>query len=221
MTALIYFLHPDYIILATDSLATTEDSSPIRFVTKIMPLPHIKSVICGTGSFELIIDWFSFIQKHIIAKDIHLIDKLAPEYIRNIYYSYPKENQINSTIYQFGYDIKEMKFVGYAYRSTDNFNSEKLIYGIGIKPPDVMEDAELILWKENDIYKKIINLIIKQKEIENKKDSKDKVGIGGAIYIFQMVNNYNFFCETYIFDDFESTYNEMLNTIKNSGGILL
>jgi len=172
-------------------------------------------------ALELIIDWYSFIQKNIISNDINFIDKLSSENIRNIYQQFHEDKQVDSTIYHFGFDLKEMKFIGFAYRSKNNFISEKLIYSIGIKPPDEVEDFGKLLMDGSDIYSNIIKLIIKQKEIDDKKDIKDKVGIGGSVHIFTMKSNSYYFSESYYFEDYEQIFKEMLNTVRSLGGTIL
>lgn len=63
MTALNFILDPKYVIITTDTLISrSEDKQPSNYASKIFPLPHIKGVLCGTGVFEIIFEWFYVIQ---------------------------------------------------------------------------------------------------------------------------------------------------------------
>jgi hypothetical protein len=101
MSALIYFLQENQVVLAMDTLSSARAESelkPFKYVSKIFPLPHMNSVICGTGEFFPILKWFEFVESSIVANGIVYLNRLTElsikEFMKN-------ENPSNSltTIY--------------------------------------------------------------------------------------------------------------------------
>jgi len=223
MSALDFILTEKSIIVATDTLTRDVDGGVFTFVTKVFPLPHLKSVICGTGSLDLLIDWFVFVQKQVIGKDIYIINKLAPVELSKIYSRYKDKlgSKNTSTIYHFGYSINEEKFVGFAYRSSNNFISEKLPYGTGLKPYG-KEIEEFAIKQVNEKgIKGIIEIMKKQKNIDDNKELKESVGIGGAIHILLLTKEMQFIWECYTFSDYNDMFNEGIKNLQNNNGVIL
>lgn len=64
MTAFLYLLQENSVNITMDSLLTDRlTKEPLKFVTKIFLLPHLKGAVCGTGRLDIIIEWYSYIQK--------------------------------------------------------------------------------------------------------------------------------------------------------------
>jgi hypothetical protein len=210
MTALCYVLQPSEVMIMMDTLTTTIDKKPFNYASKIFPLPHLNGIICATGSIGLIIDWFSIIQKNVIAKNISYLNTIASEQLRKIYEQY---NEVgDSTIYHFGYnEVKEI-FQGFAFRSKNNFEIEKLVYSIGIKP----SDGDIISYASNKIeingmFNGIIDTIRKQKEIQDIKPNElNKIKIGGGIHCLIINKDTQIMWQCYTFPDYEEIFNEML-----------
>ncbi len=208
MTALNYILLPDQVYIAMDTLASSEQKEPLSYFTKIFQVPHLKGVICGTGCSQIILDWYNFIQTQVIAKDIFLLNNFATEKLLEISAKYP---QMSATIYHFGYNEKEECFYGFAFRSTKKYEIEKLVYGIGIKPPDELDlkyCQELII--EKRLPQVFIEYITMQKAIDQNKPKDERLGIGGEVIYLVMNCNVQYLTVCYRFDDYNDLFQQML-----------
>jgi hypothetical protein len=215
MTALIYLLMEDTVILAMDSLSLSHDKKPFKYVTKIFPLPHLNGVMVGTGSLNLAMDWFNFIQSKVIAKDMLFLDDIAPSQLLELSEAYKTTSDMSTTIYHFGYDEGNKHFMGFAYRSTNNFNSERLIYSMGMKPDyGNIQEIGLNVIREKGIPEGLIDLINKQKRYDDELPAKDRLGIGGEIHLFIMTPKNQSLSICHRFADYDDLYSIMLDNLK-------
>lgn len=82
-----------------------------------------------------------------------------------------------ATLYHFGYSRKEAKYVGYAYRSSDDFKSNRLQdSSLGIKPQVHIEASEDIKFPDF-----LITIILEQQRQDQLLPLDKQVGIGGEI----------------------------------------
>jgi len=185
--SILNFLYTDeYVIAMADTLASTAGGIPHMFVTKIFALPHINTIICGTGNYNTVLAWCNFIQTSVIANNVDDLDQISPENIRNIYNKITGDNLISTTIYHFGFIEKEGKYLGYAYRSKNNFVSEKLEKGFGIKPPDEIDIEKILSVYDGDRNKVFVEICKKQKEVDDNRSKDERLGIGGSVYLYKM-----------------------------------
>jgi hypothetical protein len=136
MTVINFALLEDGVYVVADTLATTDRYEPGFFTSKVHPVPHLNGLICGTGSLGFILDWSRHVLGGMLALDIGHLDEFTPNSLRDLHAARPEAERLamTSTIYHLGFDDSEDRFVGYAYRSTDNFDSERLEYGTRLKP---------------------------------------------------------------------------------------
>ncbi len=220
MTALDFIIQDDAVIVAMDTLSLRAvDHKPYKMVTKFLPIPHMNTLICGTGNMSAIIDWFSWVEKNVIANGIYQLDKITQQVIKEFMDTHNGDN--SCTIYQFGLHELDGKYHGYAYRSANDFRSEEIQQGIGVKPPDAFLTADRTVdlspyAPEGATIQEILsNIMHRQKEYDDSLDVDDRLGIGGIIQIVFLskdkmtIENYEYF------DDFESTYVEMLKNLDN------
>lgn len=217
MTALIYLLDPKGVIIGTDTLSLGSNKSPHNYLTKVYPLPHLKSIICGTGSADLAIDWFSFIHRCVVGKDITILRETAQARLNEIFSGYNFHSTMTATIYQFGYNLKSKKFEGYRYHSEDNFKEVSLPYKVGIKPygEQIIESSKSKK-KCNDQIEFIIDTIKKQKQIDDRQDDTERLGIGGHIHVLTVTKLYQILWEVYEFSDYEKTFLEIVEYRKRN-----
>lgn len=215
MTALLYFLRPEQVLIAMDSLVTEPNTAaPRSFVTKILPVPHLSGVICGTGTLQVLLDWFSFVQENVVARDIVFLNNCAQGKLKEISVSQGAPTDATTTIYHFGYSTEEGKFAGYAFRSEKDFQCERLIEGFAVKPPDgiVLEDA----WhkiEEIGFLDGFSVLIRQMKDEDERKPPAKRVGIGGEIHIYQLLRS-NFILLVHDrFKDYEEAWQAMLTRV--------
>lgn len=112
------------------------------------------------------------------------------------------------TIYHFGFSEDTNSIKSYAYRSANEFKSESLQFGIGVKPEcNVKSDYEL--------PKDIPNMMKEQRLIQSKKPLSDRVYIGGEIMIYHLESNGICIYSLGKFDDFYETQNEIITNYSN------
>jgi hypothetical protein len=212
MTALNFILAEQYLFLVSDTLSLTNDKDSFKYVTKILMLPHLKGVICGTGSFDLILKWYETIQKKIIGRDIDILRNYSSDELEKIYFDELKaKDDHNSTIYHFGYIPGKEKFEGYVYRSKNGFAEEKLDYGLGLKPfgNEIAGYARQQI--EDNLVDGLINIMCKQKELDEAQEKEEQVGIGGSIHLLEFTKTHQKLSEIYQFPDYEKKFYEMLD----------
>lgn len=136
MTVLNFAITPDGIFVLMDSLVT-QDDEPAFFTSKAMPVPHLNGIICGTGLQKVFHLWSLRVLGGMVAFDLPDLDQFATDSLRDVWSELPEEERQagTSTIYHFGYDSASDEFLGYAYRSTNDFESEQLMHGVATKPP--------------------------------------------------------------------------------------
>jgi len=81
MTALNFRLRPTMVFISMDTLASKPGGECLGFSSKVLPLPHLHGVVCGTGSLNLVLDWFTFIQTRVSASDMRDLDDVAPHHL--------------------------------------------------------------------------------------------------------------------------------------------
>lgn len=212
MTALIYIYKNDRVCLAMDSLALDGDKHPLKYVSKFILLPHLQCLICGTGRLDLVIKWFEFVQNSVVFKNVVDLNRHVQGHLKKISDELNIPTIKSSTIYHFGVDKLNNEIIGYAYRSENSYESEELIHSIGIKPnyEDIAHRA-IALLKQEGIIPGIIAIIALLKEIDEKLELEQKIGIGGEIHLVVLDRNGKYSVETiYQFSDYEQVFSKML-----------
>lgn len=202
MTALNWLLKEDKCVIAADTLAFIQDNQPKQFVSKILPLPHLNMVICGTGNSELIIRYYMAIQLHVIARDMYSLNSIAKNLLLQLNKDYSEEE--TSKIFHFGYSEINDRFEGYMFQSAESFSIEKIAFGFGVHPALPFELVENIANNAyNDDYY-FTQLISEQKR-------KAVVSIGGEIQRAVLSYNGCSLSTIFRFEDYEENYVSMLN----------
>ena len=91
MTSLVFYLRPEIVFIAMDTLVSTVDKNKLHhFCSKIFPLPHLGSVMCGTGNMELAVEWFKQVHHNFYSdvcnlklKDVCDLNKETPSRLLN------------------------------------------------------------------------------------------------------------------------------------------
>jgi hypothetical protein len=183
MTVLNYLLTDEAVYLLTDTLLSDpDDLSPVAFTTKIHALPHLQALICGTGQAQAIAEWVATVNLALPARDVVHLDQFAPPELRKLFARHPKEGagerELTSTLYHFGFDERARRFVGFAYRSADDFRSEPLPQGFGLKPaPDWPLDGRKI----TRLPEHFIAIAKKQKAQDEAAEASNRVMVGGKL----------------------------------------
>jgi len=185
---------------------------PSFYTTKIFPLLHLNGVMCGTGLGPFVHDWFVYVNTAIIAHDMEHLNQFVMEPLRKLAERHHVSEVSSVTIYHFGYSENQQCFKGYAYRSTNNFLSEELIYGFGVKPQVNYEIPSPINLPDD-----FIKLAIQQRLEDEKLPIGKRVGIGGEIHILYMTPNKMILTRCHRFDDYLAMYGEMCKNLKLTG----
>lgn len=218
MTVLNFAITADGAFVATDSLVTL-DGSPSFFTSKAVPVPHLNGLICGTGLQAFIHRWTLTVLGGVVAVDMPDLDQFASEGLRRIWSQMSDEERGagTSTVYHFGYDQETAQFVGFAYRSTNDFVSEPLPHGVATKPP-YLGDLPMLGFP-NDFVEVCRAQRIEQDDLP----PDERVYIGGQIVAYMMLANREEGREPIItttvqvafdFEDFERMYWQCLSSLE-------
>jgi len=169
-------------VLADTVLSDPDDLSPVSFATKVHALPHLQAVICGTGHAQSIAEWVALVNLSLPARDIVQLDRFAPAKLRELFMQYSNKDtggrDITTTLYHLGFDQRGRRFVGFAYRSADNFRSEPLPQGFGFKPaPDWPVDSTKI----TRLPEHLIGIAKRQKAQDEATEAAKRVMVGGQL----------------------------------------
>jgi hypothetical protein len=155
------------------------DKMPIGFQRKFLPVPESNMIIAGTGSAGFINGWFGYVSTYLNQADIDDLDLCAPDVLRN---SAEDLGEITTTMYHFGYSEREIRYIGYAYRSTANFKSERLQYALGFKPEVSINPSENIQFPNF-----LIEIVLDQQRYDRMLPIDKQVGIGGEIEFAELI----------------------------------
>jgi hypothetical protein len=206
MTALVFWNSAETVVVAMDTLAMTADTrQPYFYMSKAFPLPHLEMLMCGTGVGDLSKDWYFRLQK-FLAYDIVCLDQFVQSSLLELASKYNLNADLTATIYHFGYSLTERCYVGYAYRSTNQFRSERLPYGLATKPP--IQDPKLGQFPDD-----FIELVKRQRFEDEQLPEAERIFIGGEIQTYILQNRSINIQTVYRFDDYQDTYQAMLSNL--------
>lgn len=205
MTALIYKLSHEEILIAMDTLSISQDDkSPLSYVTKFTILPHLRSVIAGTGDASLISNWFKFVNWDLNVQTIEQLNDITPNILQREWRESCGNIPSSATLFHFGYSEKSKVHIGYRYSSRDNFVSQQLPYTFGYKP-GVPESLFNDLRKSGGgVENLMLNLMIEQQKSDNELAIAEKVGIGGEICLIIIKGNTISTLPIYRFESYDS-----------------
>lgn len=206
MTALIYALQPDQVCLAMDTLTVSaDDKTPLLFQTKFSVLPHLKMVIAGTGLAAMVTQWFQFVNGNMVARDIDHVDVYAPAALRRAGAACPGTDLSTTTLYHFGYSDQQQCYVGYAYRSANNWVSEKLPFALGVKPPVPVPPTNDIQFPQF-----LVDVMLEQRRADQLLPHSERVGIGGEVSFVVMRDHSITVTPVHRFESYETEFQQMV-----------
>ncbi|MGA9997388.1 MAG: hypothetical protein WBP93_18360 [Pyrinomonadaceae bacterium] len=186
MSSLIFHTDEEQAFVATDTLATSPSGEPFMFTTKTFIVPHLRMLMCGTGIAGFLGRWFIRVNDRMIVRCVDHLNDHTPNRLVGLWREHREEFSIpdtfSTTVYHFGFSSMDGLIHPYAYRSTNNFKSEALQYGIGVKPECQVPQSYCL---PTDI-KKIMD---EQRVIEATKPKNEKIYIGGEILIHHLTKS--------------------------------
>ena len=212
MSSLIFYTDESQVLIATDSLAVDTTGNPAFFCTKANHIPHLKMLVAGMGAAGFSNQWALHASTGMVVRGIQNLNHHTPEGLRNLWNKYRVEHSLpesfTTTLYQFGISEKTGQVVSFAYRSTNNFVSEELNYGTGVKPECTIMEGNLI--------DSIPEMMVQQRTIQNSAPKSERIYIGGEIIAFHLTSNG---CNTFKiseFDDFSEQTAFIFDNYKNN-----
>jgi hypothetical protein len=135
VTALNFTIQEDEICIAMDTLSiSADDHLPLSFMTKFAILPHIQSIVTGTGPADFVSSWMDFSRRNVFANDIDQLNEATPSFLREASGKLVSTEEQCATVYHFGYSNKRERYLAFVYRSTSGWLPEEILSGLGIKP---------------------------------------------------------------------------------------
>jgi hypothetical protein len=197
VSSLIFHTEETQALIATDTLAVLPNGRPLKFTTKAFVLPHLKLVVAGTGIARFLSRWFVRINDEMVVQDIDNLDYHAPRYLASVWPGFKQEfsvqDGLTTTVYHFGFSENTGVIHSFAYRSANNFQSEPIAYGLGVKPECTIPENYSL---PNDIRK----MMDDQRSRERSQQHGQRLYIGGEIQIHHISKDG---CAVYTLDRFE------------------
>jgi hypothetical protein len=185
MSSLIFYTDKEQILVATDTLGVSSGGKPFMFSSKALYIPHLRTIIAGTGTGGFSNEWAMYVTNRMVVKGLHNLDYHTPNNLRELWEEYKNRQSLpegfTTTLYQFGFSEETDEVVSFAYRSTNNFVSEPLGYGTAVKPKCTVQ--------EGDLLKLIPEMMQEQREIQSKETPENRIYIGGEIYAQHLTKN--------------------------------
>ncbi len=210
MSSLIFSTDENQIFVATDTLAVTPTGGPFMFVTKSVHIPHLRTIIAGTGAGGFANKWALEVSTRMVLRGIENLDFHTPAALRRLWEEYLCEYEISdditTTVYQFGISETTNKVISFAYRSADTFKSESLQYGTGIKPECTLPEGEYSL------IDAIHGMMEEQREIQAKEPPESRIYIGGEIQALYLNKEG---CRSFKIGEFEDFNAQMYEIFEN------
>jgi hypothetical protein len=176
MSSLIFYTDAEQILVATDTLSVNPDGSPMMFSSKAIYLPHLRTIIAGTGMGMFSGDWAMQANNRMVLSGILNLDYHASAILRERWikcraeYSLP--DGLTTTVYHFGLSEDDSSVCAFAYRSTNDFVSERLEYGFGLKP-------KCGLPEQGTLIENLPSMMEEQRKDQAGKSKSERLYIGG------------------------------------------
>ncbi|MFV1944145.1 hypothetical protein VPH49_25485 [Pseudomonas luteola] len=208
MSAIIIDLQPDRALIGTDTLIVSEYGTPIGFTSKAFLLPHINTVIAGTGIAGVSSSWFRYVNEVLRPTGIEGLHADTQVFLQMMFEGefaprWRWESMQSVTIYQIGRSEVDGTFKGFAYCSQEYFEPKPLKVGrITMKPdmglvkdyPDTGED-----------YVNLIEAMKLQKANQDAMPQGEGLFIGGEICTIEMMPLGNIVRTIHRFDDYDQS----------------
>lgn len=188
MSSLLFYTDENEAIVATDTLLHYSVDTPPGSVSKAFAVPHMRMIIAGTGLALLFNRWVGLVNNQGSALNVDAVNAHAPQELQALWsemnHHVPALQDQTATIYHFGISDDSGKIHGFAYRSVSDFKSERLDYGLGVKPE--LMDKSGINW--NSFPACAPDIMRAQSRQEDEKSS-DRVYIGGTTEVTHLTKD--------------------------------
>lgn len=212
MSSLIFYTDAEQVLVVTDTLTTDLNGSPSFFTSKANYLPHLQTVVAGTGVCGFSTDWFAQVNNQMVIRGIENLDYHTPNALRSLWEQYKADysllDDMTTTIYHFGFSEESGNVVSFVYRSTAGFASERLQFGVGVKPECTIPDENLLEHLEAMMHE--------QRSLQSLKPLPQRIHIGGKAYAIHLTKQACTFTELFEFSDFRLQESEVYQSYRNN-----
>lgn len=209
MSSLIYYATTDEAVIVTDTLVT-HAGHPAFFTTKANHVPHLRMIVAGTGAAGFAGEWIDFASKWMLVEGIEHLDQFTPAMLRERWAAERLKRGIppeqTTTVYHFGFSERSDQLVLFAYRSAQDFASERIeIDGsvFAAKPDCSFPEGD-------DLFRIIETMMREQRSIEDAKPVGERVHIGGEAIAMHLKRDG---CRTFSLFRFEDINTQMREAV--------
>lgn len=200
--------------MATDTLAVAPGGAPLLFCSKATYLPHLRTIIAGTGMGRFSGDWAMFVNTMVLSGirnlDYHTPSALCERWQRyQAEYSLP--GSLTTTVYHFGFAEDDASVRAFAYRSTANFESEPIAHGFGLKP-------ECTLPTDGSLVEALPRMMVEQRKNELMKPAAERLYIGGECIGMHLTSAGCTIASVFRFDDYLQHVQEIFSNHRANAG---
>jgi len=145
----------------------------------------------------------------LVVRDIDHVDRYTPEGLSILAKQCENLNKKTSTVYHFGFAENRNRYVAYAYRSSNEWQSEEIQYGFGVKPQIDVQFLDIIQLPDT-----FIDIMKRQRDEDLKLELSKRVGVGGDIHFVQMKDGNINVSVCHRFESYEEDYERMCENLK-------
>lgn len=201
MSSLIFYTDAKQVLIVTDTLSVTPDGSPFLFTSKAHYLPHLRTIVAGTGVKDFSSNWHVLVNNGMVVRGIENLNDHTPQGLREMWQDFKEEYSVpegmTTTVYHLGISEETGQVVAYAYRSINDFVSELVPYGVGIKPECTVPTVD-----SSDIKFLITEIMKEQRRVQAAVPLSERIFIGGEAIAMQLTKGGCNIFKLFEFDDF-------------------
>jgi hypothetical protein len=212
MSSLIFYTDPDQVLVVTDTLAVNPDGSPLLFTSKAHYLPHLRTIVAGTGLAGFSVEWAMSVNNRMALSGVENLNHHAPRGLRDLWARYNRDLRLladmTTTVYHFGISEGGGGVVAYAYRSTNDFTSEKLSFGIGVKPACTVLEVDI-----ERLLAQVEAMMNEQRRLQELESPHQRLHIGGEAHAIHLTETGCTFCCLFQFSDFKTQESQIFRRV--------
>jgi hypothetical protein len=199
MSSLIFYTDADNVVVATDTLVTTPDLVPLKFSSKAIYLPHLRTIIAAVGAGEFFGDWVNFVNQEFMVPGVKHLNTHSPRVLADRWEKFCQQAHVPAlmrcTIYHLGFGEDDDAPVGFLYRSTSGFVSESVQRGMFARPPTSSCSGNTVF--------EVIEQMVRQQRREQDALIEDRVVIGGEVHALHLTREGLNVKRLFAFDDYQ------------------
>jgi cytosine/adenosine deaminase-related metal-dependent hydrolase len=208
MSSLIFYTDPAQALIATDTLAVKPDGQPLMFCSKAVYIPHLRTIVAGTGLGGFANDWANEVNNRLIVGGLRNLDHHTPDSLRKRWAEATSSpdfpSGLTTTVYQIGIGEDDEDICAFAYRSTNDFASEPLGHGTRAKP-------DCTFPKSGNFVKDVQAMMLEQRAIQSALPHGQRLYIGGECIIMHLTKDTFTATSVFRFEDYEEQLDQIFS----------